>query len=87
MTGCCSMGKSFNSKVLESFYRVYSVVDAIAPLMLDLVTAKRATLLKPFDVAAAHHDVTGRPVLRHLVQPMRIPFVGRTPTLSHPVTP
>lgn len=35
--GCCSMGKSFNSKVLESFYRVYSVVDAIAPLMLDLM--------------------------------------------------
>ena len=30
------MGKSFNSKVLESFYRVYSVVDAIAPLRLDL---------------------------------------------------
>lgn len=31
------MGKSFNSKVLGALYRAYPVVDAIAPLMLDLM--------------------------------------------------
>lgn len=37
MTGCCSIGKSFNSKVLGALYRAYPVVDAIAPLTLDLM--------------------------------------------------
>ena len=31
------MGKSFNSKVLGALYRAYPVVDAIAPLRLDLM--------------------------------------------------